>query len=194
MVALLTANSLVFGNKLDDGNNYRPISVLPTFSKTLESPVHNQCMSYLNRNTLLTEAQTGFREDHSTGTCLAAILQLHCMLSSTLIGWIRPERKCVLQTYISTSMGIASKRYVIYLPGSRIQGCWTATVKSNSTYLSLALLLADKDFTSTIGEDCLLMFRMSPALANFKLKLNSLDDFPFDNGWIYHMAPIETKM
>ena len=47
-------------------SNYRPVSVLPCFSKILERLVFNRCMDYTNKNNLLNEKQFGFRPKHST--------------------------------------------------------------------------------------------------------------------------------
>lgn len=56
-----------------DVNNYRPVSVLPNFSKILECAVHAQIMHYLSTHRLLYENQHGFRTKHST---LTAVLSL----------------------------------------------------------------------------------------------------------------------
>ena len=47
-------------------NNYRPISLLPVFSKLLEKIVHKRLMHFLNINNILYKHQYGFREKHST--------------------------------------------------------------------------------------------------------------------------------
>jgi Reverse transcriptase (RNA-dependent DNA polymerase) len=47
-------------------DNYRPISLLNTFSKVMEKIVHNRLSSFLNENNLLSESQYGFRKEHST--------------------------------------------------------------------------------------------------------------------------------
>ena len=47
-------------------SNYRPVSVLPCFSKILERLVFNRCMDYNNKNNLLNGKQFGFRPTHST--------------------------------------------------------------------------------------------------------------------------------
>jgi hypothetical protein len=47
-------------------DNYRPISLLNTFSKVLERVVHNRLSAYLNINNLLSNSQYGFRKEHST--------------------------------------------------------------------------------------------------------------------------------
>ena len=47
-------------------SNYRPVSVLPCFSKILERLVFNRCINYINKYNLLNEKQFGFRPNHST--------------------------------------------------------------------------------------------------------------------------------
>ena len=63
-------------HKKDDDNtfdNYRPISLLPVFSKIYEKIVFKQLYNYMNSNNLLFESQHGFRQKFSTET---AILEL----------------------------------------------------------------------------------------------------------------------
>ena len=50
--------------------NYRPISVLSTFSKIFEKVVAYQVNHYLNVNDILTPAQYGFRQGKSTTDAL----------------------------------------------------------------------------------------------------------------------------
>ena len=47
-------------------DNYRPISLLNTFSKILEKLVAARLLSYLNENNILSKWQFGFRSGHST--------------------------------------------------------------------------------------------------------------------------------
>ena len=47
-------------------SNYRPVSVLPCFSKVLERLVFNRCMDYIDKNKILNDKQFGFRSNHST--------------------------------------------------------------------------------------------------------------------------------
>ena len=44
-----------------DTNNYRPISVLPIFSKIFEKIMNNKLMSFLNKYNVLSNEQYGFR-------------------------------------------------------------------------------------------------------------------------------------
>ena len=46
--------------------NYRPVSLLPAFSKILEKVMFNKIMSFLNSNNILYKHQYGFRSKHST--------------------------------------------------------------------------------------------------------------------------------
>ena len=50
--------------------NYRPISVLPVFSKLLEKHVARSFMDYLVKNGLLYDQQSAFRQGHSTESAL----------------------------------------------------------------------------------------------------------------------------
>ena len=51
-------------------SNYRPISVLPVVSRLFEKLVFRQLYQYLNDNCFINSNQSGFRELHSTVTCL----------------------------------------------------------------------------------------------------------------------------
>ena len=59
-----------------DPSNYRPISVLPIFSKVLERVIHDQLYDYVNGSGLLCGRQSGFRKTHSTSTCLVEFLDV----------------------------------------------------------------------------------------------------------------------
>ena len=55
--------------KKDDAqvfSNYRPVSVLPCFSKVMERLIFNRCMNYIDKNNILNDKQFGFRSNHST--------------------------------------------------------------------------------------------------------------------------------
>ena len=60
------------GNE-NEVRNYRPISVLPCFSKILERIMYNRLFKYLTTNEILYKKQFGFQEGHSTEH---AIMQL----------------------------------------------------------------------------------------------------------------------
>ena len=68
------------GNK-ENIKNYRPISILPVFSKVLERIMYNRLYEYFMNNNLLHENQFGFQINDATEH---TILQLHAILPKTL--------------------------------------------------------------------------------------------------------------
>jgi hypothetical protein len=67
---------------IHDFGNYRPISLLPAFSKVLEKAVHMQLYQYMNDNNLLNDNQYGFRHYHSTEyAAIELVDRLHKALS-----------------------------------------------------------------------------------------------------------------
>ena len=57
-----------------DIHNYRPISILPCFSKILERLVYNRLSNFLSTFNLLFDQQFGFRSKHSTDMALAQLV------------------------------------------------------------------------------------------------------------------------
>lgn len=59
--------------------NYRPISLLPVFSKIFEKLIHKRLLSFLDKHNILYNKQFGFRKRHSTihalNTAITQILQ-----------------------------------------------------------------------------------------------------------------------
>ena len=62
-------------------SNYRPVSILPCFSKFLERIVYNRILSYLNDFHILCDNQYGFRKNNST---THALIDLYDKISSAL--------------------------------------------------------------------------------------------------------------
>lgn len=54
----------------DDISNYRPISLLSTLSKIIERLVFDRMMNFLNKFSIITSCQHGFRVGRSTGTAV----------------------------------------------------------------------------------------------------------------------------
>lgn len=51
--------------------NYRPISILPFFSKLYERVMYNRLFKFVENNNILYPGQFGFRKDHSTGYAIS---------------------------------------------------------------------------------------------------------------------------
>ena len=73
-----------------DQCNYRPISILPTISKIFERHVNRHLMSYLNKNCLIHETQSGFRQKHSCQTALVKLIDqwMACIDKGDIVGSI----------------------------------------------------------------------------------------------------------
>ena len=56
-------------------SNYRPISILPQFSKILEKIFHSRLASFLNNKQILYEGQYGFRKKHSTSMAIFELVE-----------------------------------------------------------------------------------------------------------------------
>lgn len=54
------------GGDKNNISNYRPISILPTLSKILERLIYKRLIDFLERNTILSQCQYGFRSGKST--------------------------------------------------------------------------------------------------------------------------------
>ena len=63
-----TGNVSVFGN-------YRPISILPQFSKILEKLYNNRLISLLDKEKIVINEQYGFRNKHSTDIALLELIE-----------------------------------------------------------------------------------------------------------------------
>ena len=56
-------------------NNYRPISLLPVFSKIVEKIIYTRMYEFLESNKLIYKRQFGFRSNHSTSHALISITE-----------------------------------------------------------------------------------------------------------------------
>jgi hypothetical protein len=54
--------------------NYRPVSVLPVFSKILERMMYSRLISFLNKHDILYKFQFGFRENHGANMALITLV------------------------------------------------------------------------------------------------------------------------
>ena len=56
-------------------SNYRPISVLPCFSKILEKIMYKRIIDFINKNNILNKHQYGFRKRQSTNQAIIELIE-----------------------------------------------------------------------------------------------------------------------
>jgi hypothetical protein len=56
-------------------SNYRPVSILPQFSKILEKIFYNRLIKFISRNNPIYKSQYGFRENHSTSLAIMELVE-----------------------------------------------------------------------------------------------------------------------
>ena len=56
-------------------SNYRPVSLLPQFSKILEKIFNNRLVKYLNKYNIICDSQYGFRQNHSTELAILEMVE-----------------------------------------------------------------------------------------------------------------------
>ena len=67
---------LLFKNgDVKEFSNYRPVSILPQFSKILEKVFHNRLMSFINDKQILNNSQFGFRKNMSTALAIIELVE-----------------------------------------------------------------------------------------------------------------------
>ena len=91
---------------MNDLNNYRPISLLPSFSKIFEKVIAKRMINFFNKLDLIFLSQFGFRNKHSTDM---ALIKLYDTISEAIgnLSW-RPHINYI-SSKISKSLGIPSK-------------------------------------------------------------------------------------
>ena len=55
-------------------NNYRPVSVLPLFSKIFERVIYERINNFITKNYILYKYQFGFREGYCTNVALIVLM------------------------------------------------------------------------------------------------------------------------
>lgn len=59
-----------------DMDNYRPIALIPVFSKIFERIIYQRLMEFLNKHSILSNAQFGFREKKSTTLAVYELIKI----------------------------------------------------------------------------------------------------------------------
>ena len=95
-------------------SNYRPVSVLPIFSKFLEKIAYFRLINYLDKRKLLASNQYGFRKNHSTSL---ALLYLYDKITAAV-----DERKYTAGLFLDLSKAFDTVNHSILLVNLSIMG------------------------------------------------------------------------
>ena len=109
-------------------NNYRPISVLPCFSKLLERIMYNRLYNFLREHNLLYDKQFGFQASHSTDH---AIIELTNQIYNSF-----NENKFTLGVFIDLSKAFDTVNHDIIITKLKYYGVKNTNIKWFKSYLS----------------------------------------------------------
>ena len=130
-------------------NNYRPISLLSSFSKILEKIVYKRLYSFFDRFNLFSNSQFGFRRIHSTS-------HANCLLVDKVAAAFE-KKLCTFRIFIDLSKafdtinhkillhelhhydirGTALNWFLSYLTGRNQQVCHNSAASSNINTINL---------------------------------------------------------
>lgn len=127
---LQTAKVCILYKKGDKNNlaNYRPISILPVFSKIIEKILHSQLAEFINKHNMLCDAQYGFRKYRSTE--LALLDQKEFILNSIEC------KQLVLGVFIDFSKAFDSLNRLLLLRKLDLYGVRGVALDLLDSYLS----------------------------------------------------------
>ena len=108
--------------------NYRPISVLPCFSKILEGIMYNRLYEYLTKNNLLFDKQFGFTKGHSTEHALIELVNRICNFFN--------ENRYTLGVFTDLSKAFGTVNHNILLKKLKLYGIENSNLRWFTSYLS----------------------------------------------------------
>ena len=109
-------------------SNYRPVSVLPVFSKVIERLMYNRLLKYINDNNILYKYQFGFQRGRSTHMALIVLID---KISEAL-----ENGDCVIGIFLDFSKAFDTVDHVILLQKLYFYGIHDITLSWFENYLS----------------------------------------------------------
>ena len=109
-------------------SKYRPISILPLFSKIFERVMHSRIIDYLDKYNILYDEQYGFRKNHSTDLALVNVTDF--ILSSL------ESKESVIGVYMDLSKAFDKINHNILLKKLHNYGIRGTALKWIKHYLS----------------------------------------------------------
>ena len=109
-------------------SNYRPVSVLPVFSKLLERLMYNRLICFINDNKLLYDYQFGFQKGKSTYMAMVILIE---KISEAL-----DRGDCVIGVFLDFSKAFDTVDHKILLQKLEIYGIKNISLKWFESYLT----------------------------------------------------------
>ena len=131
-------------NDIKHIENYRPISLLPIFSKIYEKVVHKQLQNYFEINNLFNQNQYGFRKNHSTELAIAQI--------TDNILWEIENKQTPLSIFLDLTKAFDSIDHEIMLSKLKYYGIKNTELNFFKSYLSNREQYVDLDGTKSNKE------------------------------------------
>ena len=112
-----------------DTSNYRPISILPCFSKILECLMYNRLYKYLNENNILHEKQFGFQSEYSINDAIVQSVD-------KIFDSFEKGQFITLEVFIDLSKAFDTVGYSILLKKLKLYGTTEKNLAWFESYLS----------------------------------------------------------
>lgn len=116
------------GGDQNNFSNYRPISILPVFSKALEKIIHGRIENFASKFDLITSAQYGFRKGRSAE--LALLNQKEIILKAF------EEKQFIAGVYVDFSKAFDRLNHITLLKKLELYGIRGIPLQLLSTYLN----------------------------------------------------------